>query len=49
MVICLTRANLKIRNYPDISVQINGFLRGGYLYRPAGEWVIPVMALIVGA
>ena len=29
IVICLTRANLKIRTYPDFGLRIMGFLRQG--------------------
>jgi hypothetical protein len=45
MVICLTGANLKIGTYPDISLQIAGFLGRGclYLYMKV-EWrVMPAM------
>ena len=43
IVICLTRANLKIRTYPDLSLQIKGFLMGGCLYIQVGRWVILAM------
>ena len=43
IVICLTRANLKMRTYPDFGLQITGFLMGGCLYIQVGRPEIPAM------
>jgi hypothetical protein len=43
IVIWLTRANLGIRTYPDLSLQIAGFLMGGCLYMQIGRPEIPAM------
>jgi hypothetical protein len=44
IVICLTRANLKMRTYTDFGLQIKGFLMGGCLYIQVGRPEIPAMA-----
>jgi len=43
MVICLTRANLEIRTYPDFGLRIMGFFGRGCLYMSVGRRVTPVM------
>jgi len=36
IVIWLTKANLKIRTYPDFCLRVTGFLMGGYMYFQVG-------------